>query len=488
MEEKNLDPKMRRRIILTLGLVTVLFFAVLGGLLLVRSRIPIMREQRLQEALEQGDLAQVRELAAQLEDEDKARSYLVECDYLEARSLMEEGRWEEASVLLSAASGYQDAAELKAECSYRMAEQLLSRGEYEDAEQRFLALGSYRDAMDRCSECRFLRAQALEADGMTSEAAVIYSQLGDYPGARERLYAMATSVTGIEDPETAVAALQGQTPEELAHMAALSAAREALPRQIIDVGFFHTIGLASDGTVLACGDNSFGQCNTGSLSHVTAVAAGAYHSLALHEDGTVSAFGRNSESQCEVGDWRDIVQIAAADYASFGLRSDGTLLCVGYNNYDKPMTWAGLTGIIGGSYNLAALRSDGGAWVYPALSGGEKLQGLVDLAVNTGFAVGVCTDGSVIGTAFTPENWSDILRVSASGTVVLGLRADGHVLCHAFRHRDQLPLESVSDAVAVAAGGTHSAVVLSDGSVLVFGDNSHGEGLTDGWKLAVSGR
>ena len=473
----------RKAIILTLLITTLLFFAALGGALLLRQQIPVIREKRLNEALEQGDLARARELAAELGDEEKARGYLTECDYREALALMDEARWEEAETLLSAAAGYGDAADRKNECAYQIAAQYADAEQWEEAETRFLALGGYRDALERYDECRFRRAQALEESGAVSEAAALYSLLGDYPGARERLFAMAAAVTGIEDPEAAVAALQGQTPEELAHIAALGRQREALPRGVIAVGFYHTLGLCADGTVLACGDNSFGQCEVSAFRDVTQVAAGAWHSLLLHSDGTVSAVGRDSEGQCDVAEWKNVVQIAAGDYASFGLRADGTLLCTGYNDYSVPESWRGLRAVTAGSYYAAALRQDGSAWIDPALNGGEALQGLVDLAVNTGFGLGLRADGSVVGVGFEPEGWEDILSVSASGTVVLGLRADGHVLCHAFRQRDLLPLDGVSEAVAIAAGGTHSAVVLRDGSVLVFGDTSRGQGDTGSWKL-----
>lgn len=473
----------RRKIKITLLITTLLFFAALGGALLLRQQIPLIREKRLNEALEQGDLARARELAAELGDEEKAHAFLVECDYREALTLMDEGRWEEADALLSAAAGYRDAAGKKNECAYQIAAQYADAGQWEEAEARFLALGGYGDALERYDECRFRRAQELEAKGAVSEAAALYSLLGDYPGARERLFAMAAAVTGIEDPEAAVAALQGQTPEELAHIAVLGEQREALPRGVVAVGFYHTVGLCADGTVLACGDNSFGQCEVAGFRDIKAVDAGAYHSLLLHADGTVSAVGRGSEGQCEVAEWKNVVQIAAGDYASFGLCADGTLLCTGYNDYSVPESWRGLRAVTAGSYNVAALRQDGSAWVDPALNGGEALQGMVDLAVNTGFGVGVLADGSVVGTAFTLDGWEDVLAVSASGTVVLGLRDDGHVLCHAFRQRDLLPLDGVSDAVAIAAGGTHSAVVLRDGSVLVFGDTSLGQGDTASWKL-----
>src|SRR5438105_8770445 len=57
----------------------------------------------------------------------------------------------------------------------------------------------------------------------------------------------------------------------------------------------HTLAVKRDGTVLAWGDNNFGQVNTPvGLSSIVAVSAGQYHSLALKQDGTVLAGGGTS--------------------------------------------------------------------------------------------------------------------------------------------------------------------------------------------------
>jgi|GEM_PF-2292219 len=484
MDEKKAERIRRGEVLKTLLVTTLVFFAVLGGLLLLHAKMPELRERSLVSALEAGQVDRARRLAGKLDDEEKARGYLVRCDYLEGRQLMSAGNWEEASGRFAAAAGYEDAADCKRECDYQAACALAQQGAWEAAADGFAALGNYRDAVEQNQRCRMERAISLE-ESDPSGAAALYASLGDYGDAQQRLRALAVGLTGIEDEEAAVAALQGLTPEMLLRMAELNALRETLPRDIIDVGFYHTIGLAADGGVLACGDDSFGQCQVSGIRDAVAVAAGAYHSVVLHADGTVSAFGRDSEGQCDTADWRNVVQIAAADYATFGLCADGTLLYTGFNDYEKTAGWYGMERVSGGSYNVGSLRADGGAWIYPEIVGGEELTGLVDLAVNTGFGVGVRADGSVVASAFTLDDWNDVLLVSTSGTVVLGLRADGSVLCHAFRGRDRLDLSSVTDAVAIAAGGTHSAVVLSDGSVRVFGESEDGQADTAGWRLAI---
>ena len=68
----------------------------------------------------------------------------------------------------------------------------------------------------------------------------------------------------------------------------------------------YTVGLKSDGTVVAIGGNSRGQCNVDKWTDIVAVSAGYYHTVGLKADGTVVAVGNNEFSQCDVSEWTDI--------------------------------------------------------------------------------------------------------------------------------------------------------------------------------------
>ena len=71
----------------------------------------------------------------------------------------------------------------------------------------------------------------------------------------------------------------------------------------VAAGQYHTLALKNDGTVWACGDNSYGQLGDGtttqrltpvqvsSLTGITEVAGGYFHSLFLKNDSTVWACG-----------------------------------------------------------------------------------------------------------------------------------------------------------------------------------------------------
>lgn len=107
-------------------------------------------------------------------------------------------------------------------------------------------------------------------------------------------------------------------------------------RTPLAAGYRHSVGLMSDGTVTAVGDNRYGACDVGDWRDIVAVAAGnahtgSSHTVGLRSDGTVVATGWNKYGQCDVTDWREIVAIAAGWRRTVGIRADGTAVAVGRN-------------------------------------------------------------------------------------------------------------------------------------------------------------
>ena len=66
---------------------------------------------------------------------------------------------------------------------------------------------------------------------------------------------------------------------------------------------YHTVARRSDGSVIAFGSNTNGQCNVpalpAGLTYVE-IAAGAYHTVARRSDGSVVAWGLNGDGECNV--------------------------------------------------------------------------------------------------------------------------------------------------------------------------------------------
>ena len=74
----------------------------------------------------------------------------------------------------------------------------------------------------------------------------------------------------------------------------------------VSAGIWHTVGLRSDGTVVAVGQNNNGVCDVNGWSDIVAVSAGGWNTAGLRSDGTVVAVGGNGSGQCDVGGWTDI--------------------------------------------------------------------------------------------------------------------------------------------------------------------------------------
>ena len=74
------------------------------------------------------------------------------------------------------------------------------------------------------------------------------------------------------------------------------------------------MGLKSDGTVVATGDNEFGQCNVNEWKNITFIDAGYNHVIGITTEGTVVATGSNEYAQCELDEFNDIVVGAAGNF------------------------------------------------------------------------------------------------------------------------------------------------------------------------------
>jgi len=258
----------------------------------------------------------------------------------------------------------------------------------------------------------------------------------------------------------------------------------------VAAGGNHSLVLCSDGTLAAWGDGSYGQLGNGSSTFsaklpvlvdlngvlagktVVAIAAGGDHCLALCADGTLVAWGNNTNGELGNGSTnkslvpvlvtqsgalagRTVIAIAAGPNHSLALCADGTLAAWGYNYYGQlgngsttnssvpvlviqtgVLAGKTITALAAGSHHTLALCSDGtlAAWGYNS--------------------VGELGDGST-------TNSSVPVLVTQSGML------------------------AGKTVTAIAAGGSHSLALCSDGTVAAWGYNPYGQ-LGDGSKTDSS--
>jgi alpha-tubulin suppressor-like RCC1 family protein len=178
-----------------------------------------------------------------------------------------------------------------------------------------------------------------------------------------------------------------------------------IPTDVEDIaaGPYYCLALRANGTVVAWGDNRFGQCNIPpGLSDVIAVSAGASHSLALKKDGTIVAWGDDSAGQGNVpahGAHTNITKIAAGDSHNLALGEDGRVIAWGNNSdgaCDVPKGLTGVREIVAGHGFSLALKEDGTIEGWGQCKVPPGLSNVKAIAAGYGRAVAVNNDGTAV--------------------------------------------------------------------------------------------
>jgi hypothetical protein len=131
----------------------------------------------------------------------------------------------------------------------------------------------------------------------------------------------------------------------------------------IACGETHNLGLKSSGMIVVWGSNDHGQRFIPEPNaDFSGVAGGCYHSLGLKSDGSIAAWRSNANGQCDVPEPNaDFTTVSAGCLHNLGLKSDGTLVAWGDNSQgqcDIPEPNAGFVAISAGAFHSLALRPD----------------------------------------------------------------------------------------------------------------------------------
>lgn len=259
---------------------------------------------------------------------------------------------------------------------------------------------------------------------------------------------------------------------------------------MIAAGDNFTLGLKTNGTVLATGLSLTGADQVSDWTNITMIACGLNHSVGLKADGTVVAAGSNANGACNVSQWKDIKMIAAGLDNTVGLKKDGTVVSTGSNDYGQldVQDWKDITAISSGSHFTVALKKDGTALaIGKDCSGVLNVSGWRDLAaVSASFTniVGLKKDGTVVNTMRANASlFKNVKAIAASAGYEAGLNKDGTVVTN----NETINTSAWKDIIAISAGAGHLVGLKRDGTVLaVKANDSFGLG-TDvgGWMLKV---
>lgn len=276
------------------------------------------------------------------------------------------------------------------------------------------------------------------------------------------------------------------------------------------------MALLSNGTVATWGDDTGYQVGDGSvndratpivlpgLTGITQVAGGGFDEMAVDSSGAVWVWGNNYSGQAgngthgghiltpqRVPGLSGVVQIAAGSSADFALKSDGTVWAWGDNtdgelgddttlNRLYPSQVRGLTGITkiaAGDTDGYAIRADGSVMAW-----GNNVNGQLGNGTDTGMStVPVQVPGLAGVTQISADYYDALALAGPAGTVWYwgtgALAGDGTTS----PHFTPVPT-GLSGVSQLALGDYNAIVVLSSGSVMMWGDNSFGElgaGTTD---------
>ncbi len=241
----------------------------------------------------------------------------------------------------------------------------------------------------------------------------------------------------------------------------------------------HSLVLCSDGTLAAWGFNVDGRLgNNGTVSSsvpvlvdqsgvlsgkaVTKIAAGAGHTLVLCSDGTLAAWGYNPNGQ--VGNnsmtttqvpvlvnqsgvlaGKTVIAIAAGDSHSLVICSDGTLAAWGRNDAGQ----LGNNSTTDSAMPVLVNRS--------GVLAGKTVTAMAGGGLHT---VAVCSDGTLAAWGNNPSG--QLGNNSTANSSVPVLVSEAGVLA------GRVP-------VAVGGGNDHSLALCSDGTLVAWGANTHGE-------------
>ncbi|MBI5406795.1 MAG: tandem-95 repeat protein, partial [Nitrospirae bacterium] len=275
----------------------------------------------------------------------------------------------------------------------------------------------------------------------------------------------------------------------------------------IAAGDSHSCAVLNDGTAKCWGYNGYGQLGDGTttyrttpvtvsgLSLAATISAGYGYTCTMLTDGTAKCWGRNIYGQLGDGSTTNqttpvsvsgistSVAIAAGDFHSCAVLADGSVKCWGYWGFGPtPVAVSGINTAVtisAGYSHTCAVLVDGTAkcWGYNnsgQLGDGSTTNRTTPVAVSgITTAVGIAAGGMAGG--------SHTCVVLADGSVqcwgynVVGQLGDGTISSSTI----PVGVSGVNTAVVVAAGGYHTCAMLAGGTVKCWGWNGAGQ-LGDG--------
>ena len=230
----------------------------------------------------------------------------------------------------------------------------------------------------------------------------------------------------------------------------------------------------SPSQVVAWGDNSGGQTEVPTnLDNAVAIAGGDYHSVAIRDDGTLVAWGFDDEGQIDVPtNSLPFVSVAAGAEHNLAIAEDGSVVAWGANDSgqtDVPSTVSSVLSVAAGESDSLALLASGTVVAWGDDTCGQT--SIPGILIPT-YYVDTWWGGYWV---FNP-NWIPVESIAAGRNHNLALLTNGTVVGWGDNGFGQAsPPSNLSNVVAITAGDLHSAALCSNGTVVVWGDDTFGQ-------------
>jgi len=242
------------------------------------------------------------------------------------------------------------------------------------------------------------------------------------------------------------------------------------------------------------------------ISTAIQVSAGGYHTCALLSDHTVRCWGAGGSGELGDGTYDDssvpvqatgisnAIAISTGRNHTCALLSGGTVKCWGYNYYGQlgdgtygsdsdsstPVLVSGITSAIAidaGNSHTCALLFD-----HTVRCWGYNYYGQLGNNSTTNSSTSVQVSSITSATAIAAGGSHTCALLSNKTVKCWGYNGDGELGDGATDDNDSpiaVQVSGISSATAISAGGSHTCVLLSGGSVRCWGDSEYGQ-LGDG--------
>ncbi|HLX71889.1 MAG TPA: immunoglobulin domain-containing protein, partial [Verrucomicrobiae bacterium] len=287
---------------------------------------------------------------------------------------------------------------------------------------------------------------------------------------------------------------------------------------------------SSVGTVIAWGDNGYGQSDVPlNLTNVTAVSAGESFDLVLNADTTVAGWGDDSLGQLTFPSnltnvlsiaatyWNGLAVVSGDTLVAWGLesassgpgaiavgggaaelwvQSDGTVVGSGFDGEGQTSPPPGLSNVVavaGGEYHGMALRSDGTVVAWGGNFSGQTnvpaaLTNVAAISAGYSFSMALQSNGTVFvwgdntsGETNIPARLSNVVAIAAGENHCLALKNDGTIVGWGDDSFGQTNIPAgLTNAVGISAGGAHSMAIIKTGSPLFIGQQPFSQSIYAG--------